>query len=153
MCGLNAIYNLKEERVNPTAMAKMCEAIHHRGPEGAAVAYLKNETLAFGFLRLAFTDLPSGKQPIYNEDYSICLIFNGEVYDHEEIRIKLTKLGHKFRTKSDSEIIIHLYEQYGMGFFEHLNGEFTFLLWDSKEQKTKNDSSKRSIWSETTILL
>ncbi len=89
--------------------------------------------MLLGFLLLGFTDGGLAQQPLYNEDHTVALVYNGEIYDFEALRVDLQERGHRFRTASDSEVIIHLYEQHGMRFFEHLNGEFSFALWDARK--------------------
>jgi asparagine synthase (glutamine-hydrolysing) len=106
----------------------MCSAISHRGPDGAGYALLDHGALAFGHVRLSIIDLQEGDQPIYNEDGSICITFNGDIYDYKRLREELIDQGHRFRTHSDTEVIVHLYEQHGMNFIHRLNGEFAFIF-------------------------
>src|SRR4051812_29904792 len=126
MCGINGIFKLDQSRVDLGDIRKMSSAISYRGPDDAGYALLNNGTVGFGHLRLSIIDIKNGQQPLYNEDHSVCLVFNGEIYDHAELRKDLQAQGHSFRTTSDSEVIIHLYEQHGLDFFEKLNGEFAF---------------------------
>ena len=113
----------------------MLSAIRYRGPEGAGWARLDQGRLALGFLRLSFTDSATGLQPIFNEDHSVAIVYNGEIYDFEGLRERLRERGHRFRTPSDTEVIVHLYEEFGDAFVEHLNGEFAFALWDAKRRR------------------
>lgn len=131
MCGISGILGK-----NPSLekMETILKVMRHRGPEGTFYARLhsKNQTQALlGFLSLAFTDLAGGAQPMFNENKTIAAVCNGEFYDYREIREDLKNKGHQFFTQSDSEIAIHLYEEYGMEMFSHLNGEFAFAIYDS----------------------
>ncbi len=111
----------------------MCKAIRHRGPDdqGAWVG----EGVALGMRRLSIIDLEGGHQPIFNEDQSILVVFNGEIYNYRELQQELQERGHHFRTKSDTEAIVHAYEEYGDECVKHLRGMFTFALWDKKRQR------------------
>ena len=131
-----------DEHGEPVAQAaereditRMCSAISHRGPDGAGYALLDNGALAFGHVRLSIIDLQDGDQPLYNEDGSICITFNGEIYDYKQLREELIGQGHRFRTHSDTEVIVHLYEQHGMDFIHRLNGEFAFIIWDAGNRR------------------
>lgn len=135
MCGVNAILRKDGHRADVGEITRMCAAIHHRGPDGAGYALLNRARLALGHVRLSIIDLHAGDQPIYNEDGSICIVFNGEIYDYKALRERLQDLGHAFRTQTDTEVIIHLYEEYGMDFVHELNGEFAFILWDSNTRR------------------
>lgn len=121
MCGIIGGFGVKTENI-PRAMA----AINHRGPDGSGIEYFKSGFI--GHTRLAIVDTNCGKQPIWNETKTICVAVNGEFYDHKHWREKLT--GHQFSTQSDSELLIHLYEEYGIEVLKHLNGEFAFILYD-----------------------
>jgi len=111
----------------------MLEAIGHRGPDGAA-AFL-DDGLALGFVRLSIIDLEGGMQPLVNEDETIWLVCNGEVFNYIELRKELIGRGHRFRTGSDCETILHLYEEVGPSFIERLNGQFALALWDRKRRR------------------
>src|SRR5690606_5874564 len=111
MCGISAILRKDGTTAEVGDITRMCAAIAHRGPDGAGYALLNRERLALGHVRLSVIDLHAGDQPIYNEDGSICIVYNGEVYDHEELRIGLLQRGHKFRTHTDTEVLLHLYEE------------------------------------------
>lgn len=133
MCGIGGIWRRGGGRAEHGELRRMMSALSHRGPEGAAFGRMDRGALILGFLRLGFTGMGLCQQPLYNEDYSIGLVYNGEIYDHMALRADLIGRGHVFRTTSDSEVIIHLYEEHGDRFFEHLNGEFSFVLWDSRK--------------------
>ena len=110
----------------------MCEAIRHRGPddEGAYV----DRNVGLGMRRLSIIDLAGGRQPIFNEDQSKVIVFNGEIYNYRELRRGLIAQGHGFATQGDTEVILHLYEQYGPECVQRLRGMFAFAIWDSAEQ-------------------
>lgn len=110
----------------------MLSVLSHRGPEGAASARLDQGALLLGFLRLGFTDQGTCQQPLFNEDHTVALVYNGEIYDYAPLRERLRARGHTFRTASDSEVIVHLYEEYGERMFEHMNGEYAFVIWDGR---------------------
>jgi len=111
----------------------MCDVIYHRGPdeEGQFV----NNNVGIGMRRLSIIDLSTGSQPIFNEDRSIAIVFNGEIYNHHDIRQELIAKGHQFKTKSDTETIIHGYEEWGTAIPEKLNGMFGFAIWDGRKNQ------------------
>lgn len=111
----------------------MKNAIIHRGPDSDGT-YLDDE-IALGFRRLSIIDLNAGDQPIYNEDGSLVLMFNGEIYNYQGIREELISKGHEFKTQSDSEVLVHAYEEYGYDMLNLLRGMFTFVIWDRNEKK------------------
>lgn len=131
MCGFAGIY---EKGVNNNGlMQEMLDIIEHRGPDSSSV--YSHEDFTLGHRRLSIIDLETGDQPIFNEDKSICIVFNGEIYNFLELKDELLESGHKFYTKSDTEVIVHGYEQWGYEIFEKLNGIFSFALFDKKENK------------------
>ncbi len=111
----------------------MCDAIEHRGPDDYG-AYT-DSACAIGMRRLSIIDLSTGHQPIPNEDESMWIVFNGEIYNFPELRAELEAHGHRFRTRSDTEAILHLYEQYGTGAFAKLRGMFAFAIWDTRKNE------------------
>ena len=135
MCGIAGIWSLNGSFVDQGEMSRMLAVQNHRGPEDAAYCHLDSDSLLMGFLKLAFTDKALGMQPLYNEDGSIAIVYNGEIYDYELQRTELINKGHVFTTQSDSEVLIHLYEEYGKDFVHQLNGEFSFAIFD----KNKNE--------------
>lgn len=135
MCGINTILKKDGVKASVEDIHRMCSAIKHRGPDDAGYALLNQGRLALGHVRLSIIDLHSGDQPLYNEDGSICIVFNGEIYDYKEMREELLKQGHKFRTHTDTEVIVHLYEQHGLDFIHYLNGEFAFAIWDANQRR------------------
>jgi asparagine synthase (glutamine-hydrolysing) len=110
----------------------MCDAIVHRGPDEDG--YFVSGPVALGMRRLSIIDLESGKQPVHNEDSTIQVVFNGEIYNYRELKASLEMLGHSFYTRSDTEVIVHAYEQYGAGCFEKLRGMFGIAIWDARLQ-------------------
>ena len=133
MCGIVGIVRGDDGPVNAGLLAQMCEAIHHRGPDEDG-RYLHGP-VGLAMRRLAIIDLSGGQQPIHNEDRSAWIVFNGEIYNYRQLREKLEKLGHYFYTNSDTEAIIHAYDQYGADCPKHLRGMFAFAIWDEKKQE------------------
>jgi asparagine synthase (glutamine-hydrolysing) len=130
MCGIAGILSPghKAKYLRELALV-MQKSLSHRGPDDAGL-FVKDE-IALAHTRLSIIDLKSGRQPLFNEDKTICVIANGEIYNYLNIRETLLSYGHRFRTDSDCEVIIHLYEQYGKKCVEYLEGMFAFALWDS----------------------
>jgi asparagine synthase (glutamine-hydrolysing) len=129
MCGITGLVNYDRQRpVDPEILARMNEVIRHRGPDSDGFYLQKPVGLAIR--RLAVIDLVAGDQPISNEDGSVWLVFNGEIYNYQELRSRLERIGHRFRTHSDTETIVHLYEEYGTACVDSLRGMFAFALWD-----------------------
>jgi asparagine synthase (glutamine-hydrolysing) len=133
MCGIVGYFNLdlKEEDRLPL-LYTMCNAIVHRGPDD--VGYCAEEGIGLGICRLSIIDLGGGHQPIVNEDGSKQIIFNGEIYNFSKLRSKLQKRGHHFSTASDTEVVLHQYEEDGAACVDHLNGMFAFAIWDKTNQ-------------------
>lgn len=135
MCGIVGYLNLNGEKLDGTSelIGSMCHSIAHRGPdeEGSIII----DSAALGMTRLSIIDLSTGQQPIPNSDESAWIVFNGEIYNYKEIRELLVKKGHKFKTSSDTESIVHLYEEYGVDCLEHLEGMFAFAIWDRAKQR------------------
>jgi asparagine synthase (glutamine-hydrolysing) len=134
MCGIFGIINLDQSQPADEPVARaMAAALIHRGPDDEGF-YFKNN-VALGMRRLSIIDLATGHQPISNEDQSVWVVFNGEIYNFSELRERLIACGHSFRTHSDTEVIVHLYEEYGDDLIDHLNGMFAFALWDEKRER------------------
>lgn len=134
MCGIGGIYSYSPDSPPdlPTVKA-MTDAMVHRGPDDEG--FHLDAHIGLGMRRLSIIDLPSGQQPIYNEDKSVCVVFNGEIYNYRELRLRLLQRGHELRTNSDTEVIVHLYEDYGEEFVHHLNGMFVIALWDQRRRQ------------------
>lgn len=128
MCGIAGIINFQGKEDQEAVLNPMLRAMHHRGPDATGV-YL-SEHAGLGHARLSIIDLSGGDQPIHNETKSVWIVFNGEIFNYPELREDLIKKGHRFYTKSDTEVIIHLYEEYGAGVFDRLNGQFAVAIWD-----------------------
>lgn len=129
MCGITGFSGSK----NPELLRHLTDMLRHRGPD--ADGYYVTEGANLGNRRLAIIDVAGGDQPLANEDQTIWLVYNGEIYNDAELRARLIAKGHTYRTRCDTETLVHLYEEYGDTFPEHLNGIFTFALWDSRQQK------------------
>ncbi|GBE16561.1 asparagine synthetase [glutamine-hydrolyzing] 1 [bacterium BMS3Abin15] len=133
MCGIAGAFNYKNNlSVSLDFLKCMSDELMHRGPDDEGF-YLK-DNVGFAFRRLSIIDLHTGNQPIHNEDKTIWVVFNGEIYNFIELRKDLIKQGHSFYTKSDTEIIVHLYEEYGLEFPKHLNGMYAIALWDGNRE-------------------
>lgn len=126
-------YTINERTNNENLIKEMADQIYHRGPDDEG--YFVDRQIALGFRRLSVIDPEKGKQPIYNEDQSKVLVFNGTIYNYRELRDELMKKGHTFRTEGDAEVLLHGYEEYGMDFLEKIRGPFAFVIWDSSQQK------------------
>jgi asparagine synthase (glutamine-hydrolysing) len=134
MCGIaGAIDNVSGAAERREIVSRMCDAIQHRGPDDHGIYHGPN--VALGMQRLSIIDVDKGHQPISNEDGSIWIVFNGEIYNYLELRDQLESLGHRFKTNSDTEVIVHLYEEKGEACVERLRGMFAFAIWDSREQR------------------
>ncbi len=134
MCGIAGIFNYgSQEKLNHHDLERITGLLTHRGPDEAG--YFCNHQIGLGHRRLSIIDLTTGHQPIYNEDKTIVTIFNGEIYNFIELKETLMKKGHRFETHSDTEVIVHLYEEYGEDFVEHLRGMFAVALWDASKKK------------------
>src|SRR5580692_205366 len=134
MCGICGQYNyLNPEPVRRRDIEAMTNAIVHRGPDDEG--YYFAGPLGFGFRRLSIIDLAGGHQPMSDAEESVWVIFNGEIYNFKELRAELEKFGHKFRTSSDTEVIIHGYKQWGNDVFNHLNGMFGVAIWDVRKKR------------------
>ena len=127
MCG---IFGAIGHELAEPALERVFQVLHHRGPDGRGLFVDRSAKVTFAHTRLAVIDLVTGAQPLQSEDGSVVLAANGEIYDFERIRSSLEAKGHHFETGSDSEVILGLYQEYGEGRFEHLRGEFAFLLYD-----------------------
>ena len=133
MCGIaGMVYSDKERQVPAVEVRQMCDQIIHRGPDDEGV-YAKGH-VGLGMRRLSIIDLSTGHQPIHNEDQKVWIVFNGEIYNFPELRPDLEARGHKFYTNTDTEVIVHLYEEYGADCVKKLRGMFAFAFWDRREE-------------------
>ena len=129
MCGICGIVTINASQpVDRDVLLKMMQVMKHRGPDEQGI-YI-DERVGLGSCRLSIIDLTSGRQPIANEDESMWIVFNGEIYNYRELRTYLQKIGHTFHTRTDTEVILHLYEEFGVDCVQHLNGIFAFAVWD-----------------------
>lgn len=134
MCGICGILHFDTDRkTDELLLRKMSDTLWHRGPDGAG--YFIRNNIGLGHRRLSIIDLETGNQPQFNNDKSIAVIFNGEIYNYLELREELNKLGHRFHTNSDTEVIIHAYEQWGVECQNRLNGMWAFALWDGRKDQ------------------
>ena len=132
MCGIAGIINISSPPQKPL-MEKMCGIMKHRGPDGEG--YYAEGAVALGHRRLSIIDLEGGKQPLSNEDGTVWITYNGEIYNFPDIRKELIEKGHRFKTKSDTDTIVHAYEEYGVQCLEKLRGMFAFGIWDDKKKR------------------
>ncbi len=133
MCGIVGAVARPGARVAGMEVARaMCGAIAHRGPDDEGIHHQPEAFL--GMRRLAIIDLETGAQPVYNEDRSVCVVFNGEIYNFAELRRELLARGHRFRSSGDAEVIVHAYEEYGTACFSRLRGMFAIAVWDARER-------------------
>ena len=134
MCGICGIYNYHSHQpVNQQTLEAMLQVIEHRGPDDEGVHI--DQDVGLGFRRLSIIDLAGGHQPMFNEDGTIGVIFNGEIYNFKQVRQQLEERGHTFSTTSDTEVIVHLYEDHGDDCVNHLQGMFGFAVWDSVKRR------------------
>lgn len=133
MCGIAGIASWGGEAPGEADIAAMCDAMSHRGPDDAG--YLVENGVALGMRRLSIIDLATGHQPIFNEDESACIFFNGEIYNFAGLRAELQQAGHRFRTHSDTEVILHAWEQWGPDFAKRLNGMFAVAIFDRRRRQ------------------
>lgn len=133
MCGITGIFDTRGRRdIDRAALARMNEAQHHRGPDEGGVHV--EPGVGLGHRRLSIIDLSTGQQPLYNEDGSVCVVFNGEIYNYRELIPELQALGHVFHTRSDTEVIVHAWEAWGEACVTRFRGMFAFALWDRNRE-------------------
>ncbi|MGZ5026053.1 MAG: asparagine synthase (glutamine-hydrolyzing) [Methylobacter sp.] len=136
MCGINGIAALSmQTKISEQDVRSMLPFLYHRGPDGNGVYLDPNQQVGLGHTRLSIIDLAGGAQPMHNEDKTVWITFNGEIFNYLELRKTLVKQGHSFHSHSDTEVIVHAYEQYGDDFVQHLNGQFAIVLWDSRRRR------------------
>lgn len=132
MCGIVGFVSSNKNSINRELLESMNQAIFHRGPDEDG--FFVSENVGLAMRRLAIIDLAGGQQPIFNSDKTKAIIFNGEIYNFQSLREALEKRGHQFYTHSDTEVIIHLYDEYGVDCVRHLRGMFVFAIWDEREK-------------------
>ena len=132
MCGIVGFTNNIDN--SDKVLGKMMDRIKHRGPD--AEGKYVDDNIALGHRRLSIIDVSSsGDQPIFNEDNSLVIIFNGEIYNYKEIREELINAGHKFSTNTDTEVLLHGYEEFGENLLNRLRGMFSFVIWDKNNKE------------------
>ena len=132
MCGIAGIVNFRQKEAFEPLLTPMLQAMRHRGPDASGL-YMSDEA-GLAHARLSIIDLSGGHQPMHNEDRTIWIVFNGEIFNYPELRAELIRQGHRFYTQSDTEVIIHLYETHGLRVFDHLNGQFAIAIWDQNKR-------------------
>jgi len=134
MCGICGMFypNRQTHAQRPT-LASMNQQIVHRGPDDGG--FFVEENVGLAMRRLSIIDIATGHQPLSNENENVWIVFNGEIYNHQELRADLEARGHRYRTKSDTETIVHLYEEYGRDCVKHLRGMFAFAIWDRRSRQ------------------
>ncbi|HYM75126.1 MAG TPA: asparagine synthase (glutamine-hydrolyzing) [Candidatus Dormibacteraeota bacterium] len=133
MCGICGIFFVNRDwRVQGDALARMNRSIVHRGPDDEG--FFVEENVGLAMRRLSIIDVKTGHQPLANENRDVWIVFNGEIYNHAELRANLEARGHQYRTRSDTETIVHLYEEYGRDCVKHLRGMFAFVIWDRRKR-------------------
>ncbi len=134
MCGICGVFHFDGQQPNVDILTAMTDSLHHRGPDDGKT-YIDG-SVGLGHRRLAIIDLSSaGVQPMTNEDGTLWIVFNGEIYNFAEIKVELEQLGHIFRSATDTEVILHAYESWGVDCLARFNGMFSFALWDSNQQR------------------
>ncbi len=132
MCGIAGRLNWNAP-IDPSQLAAMIGRLHHRGPDGHG--FYNKGPIGLAHARLSIIDLSSGDQPMCSEDGTVWVVFNGEIFNYLELRVDLLRRGHRFSTQSDTEVLVHLYEDHGDALVDHLNGQFAFALWDTARQR------------------
>ncbi|HYL98863.1 MAG TPA: asparagine synthase (glutamine-hydrolyzing) [Blastocatellia bacterium] len=139
MCGIAGIADSNGRPIEESVLRQMCDAMYHRGPDGDGF-YFDHQSVGnpgsvgLGMRRLAIVDLVTGQQPIHNEDKTVWVVLNGEIYNYPDLRSELEARGHSFYTRSDTEAIVHVYEEFGLDAPKHLRGMFAFALWDTRKR-------------------
>ena len=133
MCGIAGILDWTDPPSDSTTiMTRMLSSLGHRGPDGKGI-YV-DDRITLGHSRLSIIDLEGGFQPMSNEDQSLWLVCNGEIFNYIELAKDLTKKGHRFKTHTDVEVLLHLYEDHKEKLFDHVNGQYAFAIWDRREE-------------------
>ncbi len=133
MCGIAGVINFKGPEDKTDLLRRMVGFLHHRGPDAAG--FYQKGPAGLGHARLSIIDLSGGDQPIHNEDRTVWIVYNGEVFNYPELREDLVKADHRFYTNTDTEVLVHLYEEHGVKMFAHLNGQFAFAIWDENKEQ------------------
>jgi len=132
MCGLAGVARRQPKGVSAELLDRMAAALRHRGPDGFGL--VADDRVGLAHTRLSVIDLEGGAQPMANEDGQVRIVYNGEVYNYSDLRRELEARGHVFRTRSDTEVLVHAYEQWGEAMLDRLNGQFAFAIYDRRMQ-------------------
>ena len=132
MCGISGFVGPGHERADASIVRRMTATLRHRGPDDEG--YYVSGPVAFGHRRLCIIDLETGHQPLSNEDGTVWAMLNGEIYNYVELREALIERGHRFKTRSDTEVVVHAWEEFGEDCVGHFNGMFALALWDERRQ-------------------
>ena len=134
MCGIAGIYRFDGKSVAETELQQMCHVLNHRGPDDHG--WMQRGCIGLANTRLSILDLsPAGHQPLWNEDRSVAVVLNGEIYNFRELRAYLVRRGHRFASQSDTEVIVHLYEEFGSDCISKLDGMFALAIWDDHNSR------------------
>ena len=139
MCGIAGLLHHTDDGL----VKRMTNAIHHRGPDSEG--FFAQGPVSLGMRRLSVIDLESGDQPVFNENQQVVVVYNGEIYNYRELTQSLRAKGHRFSTNSDTEVLVHLYEEKGLDMVQDLNGMFAFALWDG-ERRDRDGQKAVSFW-------
>ncbi|MBM3253394.1 MAG: asparagine synthetase B, partial [Candidatus Omnitrophica bacterium] len=136
MCGICGIIDFSGKKIEEQTIRVMCSKMRHRGPDDEGIYINKKTTsVGLGHRRLSIIDLSSsGHQPMSNEDQTVWIVLNGEIYNYKDLRCDLENRGHVFKSNTDTETVIHLYEEYGEDCVKELRGMFAFAIWDERKQ-------------------
>lgn len=135
MCGIAGLMSFGLEPVSESLLGRMANRIAHRGPDDSGMYFSRDGHVGLGSRRLSIQDLsPAGHMPMSNEDGRVWVVFNGEIYNFQSLRPELMRRGHRFRSRTDTEVLLHLYEEMGIGFLDELEGMFAIAIWDENKR-------------------
>jgi len=135
MCGIVGVLGFNGEKVSPELLQRMVGSLRHRGPDSSGVYSSDTSGVGLAHARLSIIDLSGGQQPMANSDGSLWVTFNGEIFNYIELRDELVEAGHRFKTRSDTEVILHMYEEKGEDCVRYFNGQWAFAIWDAKRRR------------------
>src|ERR1035437_126807 len=142
MCGICGVIGMERTDLAEAITRRMMEALWHRGPDEDGL--LVTPSAALGMRRLSIIDLPGGRQPVFNETGNVGVVFNGEIYNFRQLRKTLEGRGHAFRTNSDTEVLVHAYEEWDEECLREFRGMFAFALWDARASGTSGDAARHA---------
>ena len=140
MCGICGVIGIQQSELAEEITRRMVGALEHRGPDEDGLLAAPSATL--GMRRLSIIDLPGGHQPAFNETGDVAVIFNGEIYNFPQLRKALEQSGHAFRTHSDTEVIVHAYEEWGENCLRELRGMFAIAIWDARSSGASGEAAR-----------